>query len=176
MTTFNFVDDTFYYMIDKIAAGLTINSKCNYPCKDCLTGLPSICLSCYPEDPNIKNGRPFLQVSTCVEECSGDRYYDAITQRCELCDSKCLSCKDSATFCTSCGINEYLFLHQNQCLTVCPDHFIEDPSANRCKSCSDKCLTCEGLPTSCTSCDKSTTWKYFFHDSCIEECIPNISV
>ena len=38
MTTFNFVDDTFYYMIDKIGTGLTINSKCNYPCKDCPDG------------------------------------------------------------------------------------------------------------------------------------------
>ena len=178
MTTFNYVDDTFYYMIDKVVTGLTINSKCNYPCKDCPDDEPSVCLACYPEDLNIsvQKGKPFLQVDTCVEQCSGDRYYDAATERCEKCDPKCLSCETSSTFCTSCGIDIYLFLHENQCLTECPDRFIEDPRANVCKACDEKCLTCEGLPTSCTSCDKQSTWKFFFHDSCIESCIPDISV
>lgn len=54
VTTFNYINDAFYYMIDKVADGLTINSKCNYPCKDCVGGFgASTCLSCYPEDPNI---------------------------------------------------------------------------------------------------------------------------
>jgi len=176
MTTFNFVDNTFYYLIDKIASGLTINSKCNYPCRECADDQPSKCLSCYPEDPNIKNGRPFLQVDTCVEECAGNRFYDRKTNQCQLCDPTCLSCVDQASKCTSCGINPFLFLHQSRCLTECPDHYIEDPSANRCKPCSGNCLTCEGLPTSCTSCDVNSPYKYFFHESCIKECIPEISV
>ena len=76
----------------------------------------------------------------------------------------------------SCGIDEYLFLHETKCLTVCPDGFISDPSANRCKPCTDNCLTCSGLPNACTSCDKTSDYKFLFHDDCITECIPDISV
>lgn len=66
MTTFNFVDGTFYYFIDQLQQGLTINSNCNYPCESCPPGQPSICLSCYPETMEIENGRPLLQKDTCV--------------------------------------------------------------------------------------------------------------
>lgn len=176
MTTYNLVDNTFYYFIDQVNSGLTINSKCNYPCEDCPSSQPSKCLSCYPEDPNISNGRPFLQVDTCVEECAVGRYFDDNTQRCELCDPTCLSCFGSAKTCTSCGIDEFLFLHEERCLTECPDRFIEDQSLNRCKACSGTCFTCEGLATSCTSCDPRSLYKFFFHDSCISECIPDLSV
>ena len=53
LTTFNYVDDTFYYFIDTLQQGLTINSDCNYPCESCPVGEPSVCLSCYPETMNI---------------------------------------------------------------------------------------------------------------------------
>lgn len=175
MTTFNIVDDQFYYYIDQVINGLTINSKCDYPCKDCLDSDPSHCLSCY-KDEGIKNGRPFLQVDTCVERCSSTRYYDAGLDSCQLCNPTCLTCETTKDTCTSCGIDEYLFLHEAECLTICPDRFIEDPSANRCIACQDNCLTCEELPTSCTSCDPLSEFKYFFHESCIASCIPKISV
>ena len=72
-----------------------------------------------------------------------------------------------------CGIGDNLFLHFAQCLTVCPDGFIEDPSKNGCIPCDDSCLTCEGLPTTCTKCSADT---FFYHESCIDECIPLQSV
>lgn len=109
MTTFNLVGDTFYYWIDKVTTGLTINSKCNYPCQDCPDDDPSLCLSCYAEDQNIVNGRPFLQVDTCVTQCAANRFYDG--EKCELCNDTCLSCFGTADTCTSCGIDKFLFLH-----------------------------------------------------------------
>ena len=60
MTTFNLIGDRYYYFIDQIAGGLALNSKCNYPCADCTVAEPSICLACFPESPDISNGRPFL--------------------------------------------------------------------------------------------------------------------
>ena len=184
MTTFNFIEGK-YYFIDTVTSGMTINSKCNFPCKDCPANDPGKCLSCYSlEDLEDEDGeldinadlRPFLQESTCVETCAADRYYDKTTDRCEKCDPTCLKCTERADKCTKCGIDDFLFLHKNQCLTSCPDQFIEDPSANKCKSCQGNCLTCEGLPTSCTSCDTKSDYKFFFHESCIESCIPDISV
>ena len=77
MTTFNYIDDTFYYFIDQKTQGIIISSKCDYPCKDCPDNEPSTCLSCYPNDVN-----KYLQVDTCVQECAADRYYDAPTDQC----------------------------------------------------------------------------------------------
>lgn len=39
-----------YYYIDWTSSGLGLNSKCNYPCKDCLDGNPSICTSCFSDN------------------------------------------------------------------------------------------------------------------------------
>ena len=186
MTTFDYNERAnFYYLIDEVTNHVTINSKCDYPCKDCpqsgtdADGEPiydvKTCIACF-DDPAIPQVRAFLQVDTCVEKCAADRYFDETTQRCELCDPKCLSCDGQATSCTSCGVGDYLFLHENQCLTECPDRFIEDPSSNNCQRCYSRCLTCEGLSTSCTSCDRGSPLKFFYQEDCIEECFPLQSV
>ena len=47
IATYNYVDGTFYFYIDKVESGLIISNKCNYPCKDCPDGEPDTCLSCY---------------------------------------------------------------------------------------------------------------------------------
>ena len=62
MTTFNFNPvDNFYYFIDSVANFITINSKCDYPCKDCpflylIDGVKvydtKVCIACF-EDLNI---------------------------------------------------------------------------------------------------------------------------
>ena len=95
---------------------------------------------------------------------------------CDHCDSTCLACDLRADNCITCGIDQFLFLHQQQCLVECPDQFIEDRKQNKCIKCQGNCLTCEELPTSCTSCDKFSPFKFLFHESCIENCTPLISV
>ena len=47
MQTFNLVEGIFYYYIDKVDNGLSINSDCNYPCKTCPKDDPETCTSCY---------------------------------------------------------------------------------------------------------------------------------
>ena len=180
MTTFNLVDDKFFYWIDRVTTGLTINSKCNYPCKNCLEDDPSHCLSCYPEDEtsesdsSVIEGRPFLQEDTCVSQCAANRFYDG--ERCLLCDSTCLSCAGTAKTCTSCGIAEFLYLHETKCLVECPTRYIEQQEKNLCIKCQGTCETCEGLATSCRSCNPFTDYKYLFRETCIDECFPDISV
>lgn len=157
----------FYYYIDKVDQGLTINSLCNYPCKTCPTDQPSTCLSCYT-DLQLTDGLPFNQLGTCVAQCATSRFYNLETAHCDKCASTCLDCVDRADKCTVCGIDDFLFLHQEQCLVACPDRFIEDPNENACKPCLGNCLTCEDLPTSCTSCDRQSANPFLFQGSCID--------
>lgn len=58
ISTFNLVNNQFYYYIDKVDTGLTINSLCNYPCKTCPADQPSTCLSCYT-DLQLTDGLPY---------------------------------------------------------------------------------------------------------------------
>jgi len=45
-----------------------------------------------------------------------------------------------------------------------------------CVPCKDSCLSCENTISTCTACDTFGQYRYFFHDDCIEECVPEISV
>lgn len=162
-----------FYFIDKKATGMVIVSKCNYPCKDCLDGDGDSCTACYADSLT-----PFLQLSTCVEQCATSRFFNRATNRCDLCDSTCLQCSGRADICTKCGVGDHLYLDQdqNRCLIECEAGWLEDSSKNLCIPCNENCRTCEKKVTSCTSCDKSSAWPYFFHDTCISKCEPNISV
>ena len=176
MTTFNLEEGQFYYYIDKVENGLTINSKCNYPCKTCPENDPETCLSCYQDIVDIDDGLPFRQEGTCVAECSTSRFYNLENEHCDLCNPTCLDCDISADNCIVCGVDEFLFLHEAQCLVECPDGFIEKPNSNECKPCSSNCMTCENIPTSCTSCDPDGDYPFFFHNNCTAECPAEISV
>lgn len=65
------------YFIDQVIEGLTVNSLCSYPCKNCLSNDPTHCTSCFLNSPMA-----FLQENTCLTECSDGLYYDGISQRC----------------------------------------------------------------------------------------------
>ena len=61
-----------YYYVDQVIDGLVLNSPCDYPCATCNAANPSNCTSCYPANTLNK-----LQGGTCVQECSGGKYYSA---------------------------------------------------------------------------------------------------
>lgn len=117
--SFNFVDGKYTYFIDKVEQGLFLSSKCSYPCKDCNIETPDICLSCYPLT-TVGNGLPLLQLGKCVTQCATSRFYNLKTQQCDACDPTCLECDGTATRCTSCGVDDYLYFFKNQCLKNCP--------------------------------------------------------
>ena len=114
------------YFIDGAKSGLFIKSDCSYPCRTCLKDSPYKCTSCFEEE----GGLPFLQLDTCVSQCNFGRYYDLNTKKCLPCDSKCLSCVDSATKCLSCKEGKWPFLNGNDCVTTCPDGKIGNVKAN----------------------------------------------
>lgn len=112
---------------------MTLDSKCSYPCADCDESTPDICTKCFPLSVTGGDGLPLLQLGKCVAECATSRYYDTTQEQCLACDTSCLTCngpgKDE---CTSCGIDEKLYLYKGQCLATCPDRFIGDSNENKC--------------------------------------------
>jgi proprotein convertase subtilisin/kexin type 5 len=162
-----------FYFIDKKGTQLVIRSKCNYPCKDCDASNAEVCTECYSD-----SDLPFLQLGVCVKECATSRFYNAVTKQCDACDKTCLQCATTSSTCTKCGVEDYLYLNPvtSSCLKECPDGLLEDSSKNLCIPCNENCLTCEKKVDACTSCDPKGTWPYFFHDNCISQCEPAVSV
>merc|ERR1712080_429958 len=65
--------------------------------------------------------------------------------KCQKCDVKCKTCKDSKTGCTSCSGNR----RPKNC--NCPTgHY--DAGKEVCPKCGPKCATCEGAADKCISC------------------------
>ena len=43
---------TVLYFVDQVDGGLTIDSPCAFPCKECSSGAPTSCLACFPGSAN----------------------------------------------------------------------------------------------------------------------------
>ena len=101
--------------------------------------------------------------STTCSRCSPGRYLTL--GQCELCDSNCLECSESATYCTKC--NDGKILHNGECLSECPDGTFYDSTNNICSECSDNCLTCSSSSDTCTSCKEGLI---LYNNKCINSC------
>lgn len=58
--TFDFQDGQYTYFIDKADKTLVLQSKCSYPCADCLDNQPTSCTKCFPDDVTGTDGLPLL--------------------------------------------------------------------------------------------------------------------
>ena len=108
---------------DKCFDGFTTDGKgdkvcerCGVSCATCQdigsVGDKNECLEC-------ADGYNFRLGQKCVERCPLGTY--TAGSRCLPCDSTCLSCKDSADFCTACdGASAFNFLFENKCRDTCP--------------------------------------------------------
>ena len=120
----------------------------------------------------------FLQENTCLEECSDGLYYNEDEERCKLCDSTCLTCEETATKCTSCGIEPYLLLNEDtfNCVSSCSTGYIDDPSNNLCLRCKEGCASCSRSVNNCTTCEPVGGTSFYFDYECLPSCPPEISI
>mmetsp|Transcript_10910 Transcript_10910/g.16555 ORF Transcript_10910/g.16555 Transcript_10910/m.16555 type:complete len:281 (-) Transcript_10910:3532-4374(-) len=169
VVTFN-KEDNSLYLVDQLLEGLSIKSKCNYPCEECSSGNPSSCTRCFSDD------KPFLQDGTCLDRCSDGRFYERLTGQCLTCDPTCLTCDQYSYNCTTCGVSNFLLLREYECVASCGPGYIEDPSNNMCHNCDNRCETCSVSTSNCTSCQFGSIYPFFFDFNCHPQCPPPKSV
>ncbi|CDW73373.1 UNKNOWN [Stylonychia lemnae] len=160
------------YPIEIIQSGLTLKTKCNWPCRDCniINGGPTTCTACNPKDITSLY---MLQDSTCISNCSTSYYFSGSDSQglCLKCNSTCLTCNQSASECTSCNTkSNYPFLSSKECVTACPTGQITDKSQGRCIPCTPPCKNCSVSPTTCTTCENNF---YQLSSQCLSSCPTN---
>jgi hypothetical protein len=99
--------------------------QCAAPCRTCKKDNPKHCLSC-----NMLSSTPFLDGTTCTDQCPYGYFKSIGTSKCQLCQAPCESCSGTATNCLTCVDDRQLFLHQNQCLATCPSGFYTPPATS----------------------------------------------
>jgi len=105
-----------------------------------------------------------MQEAKLVEE-TGELVVDEF---CQVCDSKCSTCKDELTFCTSCQKNLSLEKSTGECRLDCDiENFLQVSVNGECKGCSSGCKTCQGTQDHCLSCFPGT---YFYNNDCVTVC------
>jgi hypothetical protein len=118
-----YTDNTFSYQIDKATTGIVPVLSCDYPCRTCISGEKSKCLSCFTDVAEIPEKYYFSPTNTCIIECPAiDGYVNLGKFQCVKCDSNCKTCDNlNLVTCLSCdqaGLTP--FLYQNICLPTCP--------------------------------------------------------
>lgn len=94
----------------------------------------------------------------CVKNCSVGYFLNTTTNKCDKCNSSCLTCKNNKDSCDTCRINSYLqcagknCLQANTCVRTCSRGFYLDSSHPTCNKCNSSCATCANETTLCTSC------------------------
>jgi hypothetical protein len=110
------------------------------------------CLTCNSSDNRQLNSSTLL--------CDPiDGFYDDGTNNSMVfpCDSACLTCSESATYCTSCNSSDNRQLNPNTSLCEPMDGFYDDGTNNSMAlPCSDSCLTCKLGPNQCINCVNDT--------------------
>jgi len=142
-------------------SSLVVQSKCNYPCKDCSN--PSVCTACMTSDMGPLN---LLQEGTCVASCRTGLYQ--FGNLCAYCDPTCLSCDISPLVCTTCNTTSaqpYLF--NNQCVPKCKTGYYQNPETYTCDQCQAPCLSCALGTNNCPSCQSGN---YLVRGTCRPEC------
>ena len=125
--------------------------KCQSPCVTCQDFDPTKCTSCIT-GKYLKYGAP-----DCVdsEDCTGDRFGNPLTGRCDLCHPACSTCTGgSIDKCTECRAPYFLNEETNTCVLQCPDRFYNEPDGGGtgrriCAECSVECATCSGTASTC---------------------------
>ncbi|EDO32524.1 predicted protein [Nematostella vectensis] len=118
------------------------------------------------EDVGVRCSGPDL-TRRCVRSCGAGYYLVAGRQKCDTCDSSCLTCANSSDSCLTC--DKPLFLSGNKCLDVCGDGYYGDATSRKCLRCDPICRTCSGNPSNCTSCP-FTPDRYLFNNTCLLDC------
>ncbi|KAL4482616.1 hypothetical protein ABPG73_021276 [Tetrahymena malaccensis] len=142
---------------------------CPSQCSTCiLQGASAVCTSC-PSSQALYNGncvsncpaktyqtnsKLYLQNNTCSSTCQNGTFPDKSTNKCQKCDSTCLTCSAGTnTDCLTCSSPNYLQTDKNSCLPTCKSNEYQDSSSNKCAPCNVTCATCSGpASTQCLTC------------------------
>ncbi|KAL4490209.1 hypothetical protein ABPG73_021253 [Tetrahymena malaccensis] len=140
--------------------GQGVCQNCDTSCSQCYK-LATQCLLCSDSTMNLLNYE-------CIKDCPTGYYSQLVIttnyqrKMCLKCDSICLDCQNSPTFCLTGCIGNYYF-YKNQCLQQCPQNYTPingicqlncssnknyDPSSDLC--CDLNCVKC--TQTQCTQC------------------------
>lgn len=114
----------------------SFNNTCTVCTNPCLTCLDSVsCLSCISTYS--------LYQSNCLQSCISG--YVSINNICVICFDPCMTCINTASNCTSCKSN--LFLYDNQCVASqnCPTGTYGNTSNYQCTACVSPCASCISL-------------------------------
>ena len=68
-----------------------------------------------------------------------------------VCNSSCLTCSLSTTYCASCTSGEYLL--NGTCVSACGTGFFSTSANSSCSPCHPDCASCSGAFDTCTSCE-----------------------
>mgnify|MGYP005993650551 CR=1 FL=1 len=85
---------------------------------------------------------------SCVDSCPSGRF-DNGNGICDVCDTSCETCSNSADSCDTCNSPE--LLEGNSCVSSCSSSTF-DNGAGVCEECSPSCAKCSGTASTCTSC------------------------
>lgn len=138
-------------------------SPCDSSCEDCSIPVnPNKCLSCSSGMFMVLSATNSAE-GQCVGTCPDGTVANSDTNRCESCDSSCVTCSvpRDPSKCTSCSVptGYYLILlstasASGNCATSCPTGTAKDTTGTKCYSCDSSCSSCAvGRSASrCTNC------------------------
>jgi hypothetical protein len=110
-TTLNTFDPVGF-KIDESSSNITFSLACTLPCQTCSSGNTSSCLSCYSSTAITPSIYFHALTTRCYTTCPATTYNNNSTLICTPCDSNCLNCLNSPTFCSKCVPNStYPFLN-----------------------------------------------------------------
>lgn len=145
------------YLIAK-SSNIYWSLACSLPCKTCIIGNPSSCLSCYNDSSIVADKILYYPNNSCLSQC-GDQYYaNSTDDKCYSCINSCYNCINYNQ-CTSCPTSSYLLIANYTCFqNVCPiGYFIYYQT---CKLCTSS-LNCQSCSNS-VSCDSCISGYYFY--------------
>ncbi|CAK63126.1 unnamed protein product (macronuclear) [Paramecium tetraurelia] len=124
--------------------GVETCSKCHYSCLACNQFGNQFCHSCKEKSISF---RVFNQ-GFC--QCLPGYFDDGVSPVCQKCLISCLTCLNTATYCTSCESTRNF--EGNSC--ICKEGYFEKNQIS-CGKCDQNCLNCSIKSNMCTKCDQS---------------------
>ena len=107
----------------------TLNTLCDFPCKECAIMAPNQCTSCFPKDHPVFGGAIYQEyiyisaLSACLSSCPPHYFLSSPTQ-CTICHTNCANCTKTQYICTSCQAGS--FFYASRCIPNCPLHHYQN--------------------------------------------------
>ena len=195
-----YADPETRYMIDYLRdsdyRGLLIpRLECTHPCASCPVSKPTVCESCWQNDPEspaylmryevTDADGVLVQTGECKDECLLGYTTDGDPDNhCVPCDASCKTCHQNGLpgdkdRCYLCSENHpYKLLGEDKCLAKCDKGLFESSGLEEgdenakltCSWCEAPCAECFGTKTNCTYCDRASALPVLMGNRCIAEC------